>query len=135
MLGYAQRPEELALGDEMHGVIHTGDLGALDEDGFLRLTGRSNRIAKVYGLRVSLDEVEAAATSASRGAVAAVEGSDQIVLWRLSGTDVPADDVRMELAARFGLNSRVFAVREVDELPVNRRGKVDYHVLTQRLED
>ena len=37
------------------------DVGVLDSDGFLRLTGRTKRIAKVFGLRVSLDEVEAAA--------------------------------------------------------------------------
>ena len=60
MLGYATGSGDLALGDELGGVLRTGDIGYLDEDGFLFLVGRSKRIAKVFGLRINLDEVEAA---------------------------------------------------------------------------
>lgn len=130
MLGYAWKRDDLALGDVLGGELHTGDLGALDADGFLRLTGRSNRIAKIYGLRVNLDEIEAAAST--HGPVAAVEGEDQIVLWRLPTEGLEADDLRRELARRFNLNSRAFVVREVDSLPTTGRGKYDYVTLAKR---
>ncbi|MEA2025709.1 MAG: AMP-binding protein, partial [Chloroflexota bacterium] len=58
MLGYADGREDLTAGDELGGVLHTGDIGYLDDEGFLFLTGRSKRIAKVFGLRVNLDEIE-----------------------------------------------------------------------------
>ena len=130
MLGYAEHREDLALGDDLNGVLNTGDLGAIDTDGFLRLTGRTKRIAKVYGLRVNLDEIEAAA--GADGPVAVVDGGDQIVIWRVSGAEQSAADLGLELARRFGLKSRAFAVRDVDDLPLNGRGKVDYNALAKR---
>lgn len=130
MLGYAEHREDLALGDDLNGMLNTGDLGVIDQDGFLRLTGRTKRIAKVYGLRVNLDEIEAAA--GAHGPVAAVDGGDQIVLWRVSGAQQPAEELELELARRFGLKSRAFAVRDVDGLPLNGRGKVDYNALAKR---
>lgn len=132
MLGYAEGREALARGDDLGGTLRTGDLGKLDEDGFLQLTGRMKRIAKIYGLRVNLDEIEAAA--GPHGPVAAIDGGDRVVLWRVSDGQVTADDLRRELAGRFGLKSRVFAVRDVDDLPLNSRGKVDYRALASRLE-
>jgi acyl-CoA synthetase (AMP-forming)/AMP-acid ligase II len=133
MLGYAEHRQELTLGDALGGVLRTGDLGVLDEDGFLRLTGRTKRIAKVFGLRVNLDEIEEAA--GAHGPVAVVDGGDQIVLWRVSDGEVSADDLRLGLAGRFGLKSRAFAVRDVEDLPLNSRGKVDYNALSKRLAD
>jgi long-chain acyl-CoA synthetase len=127
MLGYAERREDLARGDDLGGVLHTGDVGIIDADGFLRLTGRTKRIAKVFGLRISLDEVEAAA--GAYGLVAAVDGGDQVMLWRLSGAEISAENLAVELARRFNLKSRAFAVHDLDELPLNARGKVDYAAL------
>jgi acyl-CoA synthetase (AMP-forming)/AMP-acid ligase II len=129
MMGYTEQRERLAVGDELNGVLRTGDVGMLDSDGFLRLTGRTKRIAKVFGLRVSLDEVEAAA--GAHGLVAAVDGGDKIVLWRLSGAPVSGEELRLELARRFNLKSQAFVVHDREELPLTGRGKVDYRALTE----
>jgi long-chain acyl-CoA synthetase len=133
MLGYAERQEDLALGDALHGELHTGDIGAIDEDGFFRLTGRTKRIAKIYGLRVNLDEIESAACA--HGPVAVIDGGEQIVLWRAEGGTIPPDELRREVAGRFGLNSRAFLVRDVDRLPLKASGKVDYDALAKRHAD
>jgi long-chain acyl-CoA synthetase len=130
MLGYASRSEDLMLGDALKGLLQTGDLGEVDSDGFFRLTGRTKRIAKVYGLRVNLDEIEAAASA--HGPVAAVDDGEQILLWRAAGADTTADELRHEMAGRFGLHSRAFAVRDIDELPMKTSGKVDYDRLVKR---
>ena len=129
MLGYAERHEDLVLGDAMHGELHTGDLGSFDKDGFFRLTGRTKRIAKIYGLRVNLDEIEAAACA--HGPVAVVDGGEQILLWRVAGAEMAADDLRREIARRFGLNSRAFAVRDIESLPLKASGKIDYDTLAK----
>lgn len=130
MLGYATGREDLALGDALRGELHTGDLGSVDEDGFFRLTGRTKRIAKVFGLRVNLDEIEAAASA--HGPVAAVDGGEQILLWRADSAGLDADELRRDVARRFGLSSRAFVVRDIDALPLKPSGKVDYDTLARR---
>jgi long-chain acyl-CoA synthetase len=130
MMGYAEHRQDLGLGDALNGKLPTGDLGSVDEDGFFRLTGRTRRIAKVYGLRVNLDEVEAAASA--HGPVAVVDGGDQILLWRAAEAEITAEELGREIALRFGLNSRAFAVRDIDELPLKPSGKVDYDTLASR---
>ncbi len=57
-LGYATCAEDLAKGDENNGVMHTGDIAHRDEDGCYFIVGRMKRFLKIYGLRISLDEVE-----------------------------------------------------------------------------
>ena len=57
-LGYAQKAEDLALGDLNHGTLHTGDHGYFDAKGRLYINGRKDRIIKVDGIRLDLDEIE-----------------------------------------------------------------------------
>jgi len=64
--------------------------------------------------------------------VAVVDGGEQILLWRLAGAQMTADELRREIAQRFGLNSRAFAVRDIEELPLKASGKVDYEALAKR---
>ena len=126
MLGYATGPENLADGDVLGGVLHTGDLAEADIDGYFRITRRLARFAKAYGLRVSLDDVEARLVD--NGPVAAVcAGDEQIRVFVEAGRS--SGGVSTELARAFDLPSRTFAVTELDALPITSSGKIDYAVL------
>ena len=57
-LGYANQLEDLNLSDERLGVLYTGDLAKRDTDGYYFITGRKSRFLKLFGIRVSLDDVE-----------------------------------------------------------------------------
>ncbi len=58
MLGYFADVESTRYTIQK-GWLHTGDLGNLDEDGYIYLTARKNEIIKVRGRRVSPKEIEA----------------------------------------------------------------------------
>ncbi len=56
MLGYSNRPEENPIDEQ--GFLHTGDVGRLDEDGYLYLTGRSKDVIIRGGENISCSHVE-----------------------------------------------------------------------------
>lgn len=133
MMGYADEAAHLALGDDLGGVLRTGDLGRLDDDGYLWITGRLKRIGKIFGVRVNLDDIERLIREARPdlpGAVAAVPSGDKVVVF----TEGEHDDAeRAELvkllAERLKLHRTGFEVRSIEALPTLGSGKVDYRTL------
>ncbi|MBQ6775179.1 MAG: acyl--CoA ligase [Synergistaceae bacterium] len=60
MKGYVNDPE-LTAQTLVNGIVYTNDLGYIDEDGFVYVTGRRDDVINVGGLKVAPTEVEAAA--------------------------------------------------------------------------
>ena len=58
MQGYYRKPEETAAAIDPDGWLHSGDLGHLREDGYLRFLGRCKDMLKVGGENVDPVEVE-----------------------------------------------------------------------------
>ncbi len=56
--GYYKDPEQTAIAVDADGWFHTGDLGAVDEEGRLRYAGRLKDMLKVGGENVSALEIE-----------------------------------------------------------------------------
>ena len=57
-LGYANSVNDLKKGDENKGKLYTGDLAYKDNENFYYISGRKNRISKIFGIRINLDNVE-----------------------------------------------------------------------------
>ena len=57
-LGYATCKSDFAQGDMNNKTLYTGDIAFRDKDGFYYIVGRMKRFLKLYGLRISLDQVE-----------------------------------------------------------------------------
>jgi len=74
MRGYYGRPEETEAVIDSEGWFHTGDIGRVDEDGFLFITGRIKDLIIVGGDNVYPREVESALVQHPAVAEAAVLG-------------------------------------------------------------
>jgi acyl-CoA synthetase (AMP-forming)/AMP-acid ligase II len=58
MLGYARMPAETARSFTAEGFFLTGDLGIIDEEGYLRIVGRSREVVLRGGYQIYPREVE-----------------------------------------------------------------------------
>ena len=58
MAGYWQRPEETAKVLGTDGFLHTGDIGIMDESGFIRIVDRKKDMILVSGFNVYPNEIE-----------------------------------------------------------------------------
>jgi long-chain acyl-CoA synthetase len=129
MMGYAMCREDLARGDELQGVLRTGDLGRQDEEGFFYVTGRLKRFVKLAGNRVGLDEVEHLLQK-ELSTPAVVGGRDErMVVWLETLNDAVVDSAKQLLSGRYGLHHSLYRIKTVAQLPLLSSGKKDYQAL------
>lgn len=126
-LGYAEKGDDLILGDERHGRLETGDMAQFDEDGFYYIVGRKKRFLKIYGNRVNLDEIDRMIKGRFEIEVASTGVDDHMYIFLMDGKY--ADDVKDYLVTMTKLNPAAFKVIVIDEIPKNDSGKTLYKEL------
>lgn len=123
-LGYAENAVDLAKGDERNGVLMTGDMARHDEDGYYYIVGRKKRFLKIYGNRVSLDEMDSLIKGKYAIEVACAGVDDHLHIFltdeSLSG------EVRDYVSKITKLNPVAFQTIVIDEIPKNDSGKIKY---------
>lgn len=121
MMGYALAAEDLARGDDLGGVLKTGDLAKRGEDGLLRITGRAARMLKIYGLRVNLEEIDRRLGDLGHSAIAF--GTDDSLRILIEG-EADAQRVREQVVELFSLPPRGIEVRCCPGIARSATGKV-----------
>ena len=132
MMGYANSSDDLAAGDLLGGTIATGDLGYRDEAGLIYITGRKSRFVKVFGWRVSLDDVEEILACESHH-IAALNDTERIVVFHLHSDPTLVERIH-EAAVRLRLHPSCFTLFPVDSLPLLPTGKINYRALADLLQ-
>lgn len=128
MMGYAERREDLAKGDELNGVLRTGDLARQDEDGYFYLTGRTKRFLKLFGKRFNLDEVERTLALRFNSPIACY-GEDDLLMVAVERSGPEVEQVSRVFRTTYALPHTAFKVLAVDGIPRTANGKVDYQRL------
>jgi fatty-acyl-CoA synthase len=138
---YIGEPEQTAAVIDADGWLRTGDLGYVDDDGYIHLSGRSKELFKVGGELVAPIEVENVLTAAEGVSQAYVAGiPDERYgeigwAWLVPGEDAALDERAILAHARQHLAPfkvpRGLTVITVDELPMTTTGKVQKYQLVQ----
>src|SRR6266511_4120972 len=136
--GYWRNPDATAAAFDPDGWFRSGDLGRLDERGYLRIEGRSKELIITGGYNVHPREVEETLLEHPRVAEVAVVGSPSeewgetvtaYVVPAGSGAPPATEELLAFAAERLAAFKRPRVVRFVPSLPRNALGKVLKHEL------
>ncbi len=122
-LGYAYSRADLALGDQFQGILRTGDLAHRDHDGHFYITGRKSRFIKLFGNRVSLEDMEQLIRNA--GIDCACTGDDQALAVYVSKAS-EHEDIATFVQQLTNLHRSIIKTTVVDSIPRNEAGKIIY---------
>jgi long-chain acyl-CoA synthetase len=130
MLGYYNKPAETAEVIDPDGWFHTGDLGSIDADGFLRITGRKKDIIVLAnGKNVAPVPIEEQLKSSPYISEAVLFGDEQDVITALI---VPNFEQTREWAKMQGLlvqsDAELVALPEVKQLMKQEIDRLTTHL-------
>ena len=138
MKGYLNNPEATAKTVDADGWLHTGDIGIVDDDGYLTVIDRLKELIKVKGLQVAPAELESVLLKHPKIADVAVipvvdehcgEVPKAIVVKRDLLT---ADEVIEFLKPKVAHYKCVKHVEFVDAIPKSPSGKILRRVLVEK---
>jgi acyl carrier protein len=127
MMGYAHGPDDLGLGKTVE-TLRTGDIARLCPDGLYEVVGRDSRFVKMYGLRIDLQQVEAALRA--QGMPAFCTSDDDLILVAAAGRHDDRD-IQRAAAEAAGVPAGAVRAATVSELPLLPSGKPDYQTVSR----
>ena len=128
-MGYAKCKEDLRKDDEFCGEYHTGDIAMRDKEGYYFIVGRKKRFLKLFGLRVSLDEIEKLLQTEFNCDVVCT-GNDKIMNIFITNS-ILKDDIKQFISQKTKIHISAFRVFIIDEIPRNEYGKVKFIALNK----
>jgi malonyl-CoA/methylmalonyl-CoA synthetase len=137
--GYWQMPEKTAEELRENGFFITGDLGKIDEDGYLHIVGRNKDLIISGGYNIYPKEIELLLDNEAGVLESAVVGVPHPdfgetvvgVVVAEKGVELDLDQLKQNISgslARFKQPQKLFVV---DELPRNTMGKVQKKALRE----
>jgi long-chain acyl-CoA synthetase len=124
-LGYAYVKNDLQKGDERNGILKTGDIAIKDKDGCFYIVGRKSRFLKLFGTRVSLDEMEQLISKEFQ-VETMCKGTDEKMLIYVTKENLESE-VLAFVIKKTGLYHQAFKVEYLESLPRNEVGKILYY--------
>ena len=124
-LGYAKSSDDLAKGDERLGILRTGDMARVDIDGYYYVVGRNKRFGKVFGVRISLDELEGYIEEKFESHNFLISTTGESLMVQYTG-DLDQSLLLKSLIKKTNINISAFKLLQVDNIKRNTNGKKVY---------
>lgn len=132
MKGYFARPSDTAATIDADGWLHTGDVGYVDERGYLFVVDRVKELIKYKGYQVAPAELEALLLThpeVADAAVIGVQGPDGVerpkaFVVRAAGSTLTEQQVADFVAGQVAPYKKVRAVEFLEAVPKSASGKI-----------
>ena len=132
MKGYYKMPAATANAIDAEGWLHTGDLGTIDEKGYLRTTGRLKEVIRKAGETIYPTEIEEVLISYLKVSNVQVFGvpdkkvGEEVVAWiKLEeGANVSEDEILHYCQGKIPDSHVPRHLKFVDEFPMTPLGKI-----------
>jgi long-chain acyl-CoA synthetase len=139
MKEYYKAPEQTAKAMEPDGWFHTGDIGFMDKDGFVYVTGRLKELIIKGGENIAPKEIDEACYKHPAILQAAAVGipderyGEEIMLCCTlkPGHSLAEDDLRLHCEMHLGKFKTPKVIRFMDDLPKGPSGKIQRLKLPQ----
>jgi len=133
--GYWERPEANADAFTNDGWFRTGDLGSIDDDGYVRIVGRAKELIISGGYNVYPREVEDVIRDHPHIEDVAIVGEtseewgERIVAYVVATQPIELSALRTFIGNQLAAYKHPRQLHAIDELPRNALGKVQKHRL------
>jgi long-chain acyl-CoA synthetase len=142
MMGYFNMPEETTAVFDDQGFFKTGDMGQIDEDGYLYITGRIKEMLIIGGENVFPREIEESLTDHDDVIAAGVVGRQDVSRGEVAvayvelveGSTVDEQELRAWCRKKIAPFKVPRAIVMLDELPRNPTGKILRRELSKLIE-
>lgn len=142
MVGYNDNPDATKQTFDDEAWLHTGDLGAMDERGYVRITGRVKEMIIRGGENLYPAEIENVILTYPDIAEAAVIGvpdlkwGETVACFVRTTTGRPIDQEALKAFCRDRLSPQKTPIHwiQVQEWPMTASGKIQKFILKERLE-
>ena len=110
-------------------MLKTGDIGYQDNDGFIFITGRSKRIAKLFGVRLNLDLIENSLKNKSIKC-AIISTKNKVIIFHTNKTI--NEEILEYLFEEFKILKTNVEFKHIKQIPKTKNNKINYSELEKK---
>ena len=123
--GYCYKRKDLSKKITNDKILRTGDLAYYDKDKFIYICGRKSRLAKIFGIRINLDELEIKLSNKSEKVLCKSE-LNKIYIFT---TKKHKENLIAKAERITSQNKSAFEVKILKKFPRTNSGKIRYSLL------
>jgi len=124
--GYSSSYRDLEDENKINFLLRTGDVGFIDKKKLIYITGRKKRILKIFGIRLSLDQLENELKKNNYQCVCS--GSDKkLNIYILDNKKLNIEYLNKKIIHLTNLSKKFFDIIKVKTLKRNEIGKIIYN--------
>lgn len=136
-MGYVKNREDLLPASSVltntGGILNTEDIGSMDKEGFLYITGRKKRFVKVNGIRISLDEMERQIGDKINIKVVCIpKAAEETIYAYVLRSETQDKEIISNLKNYFSHNriaKEKYRICQMDAFCYSENGKIDYDAI------